>query len=83
MVMRAPAYKFLAFSLVILLAMSGMNSDSRLFCADASASDPAGRVDTEQVIELAEQNLKKERGTKEDSKGFKFPNVFDALRFIF
>ncbi|MEQ9188052.1 MAG: hypothetical protein RLP15_09985 [Cryomorphaceae bacterium] len=81
--MRAPVYKFLAFSLVILLAMSGMNSDSRLYCPDASASYTADRVDTEQVIQLAEQNLKENRGTKDDSKGFKFPNVFDALRFIF
>ncbi|NQV51789.1 MAG: hypothetical protein HQ500_01320 [Flavobacteriales bacterium] len=81
--MRAPIYKFLAISFVIVLGFSGMNADSNRFCTvDDAKNGTVQTMSTEEVIDFAENKLNKKRTSEEESEGFKFPNVFDALGFI-
>ena len=81
--MKAPVYKFVAFAFVGLMAISGFKADSHLFCDEVKAEAIASTESAQQVIDVSERSIQKRQQTEEEGSTFKFPNVFDALRFIF
>ena len=74
--MRAPVYKFLAISFVIVLGFSGMNADSNRVCTvENPKNGTVQTMSTEEVIDFAENKMNKKRSSEEESEGFKFPNL--------
>jgi hypothetical protein len=81
MAMNKLVSKFVVFSSVVLFGLSGLNGDTRICCEDTSRDGQRPLGLTDQVFSAAEKQMDEHDQT--DQETFKFPNVFDALRFIF
>ena len=77
--MKSPAIKFVALTALMLLMIAGVKSDTIVLCESEASDDSRTLVSTSKMMEAAEEQIRKE----DEEETFKFPNVFDALRFIF
>jgi hypothetical protein len=82
--MKSPIYKFSLFAFVVLLGLSGVNADNRLVEGGSDAEVEVSQNVTEsRIAQRSKDELKERRKSDQDQRDFTFPNVFDALRFIF
>lgn len=84
--MKTPFSKFIFIASFVLLLLSSVQSDNeRSQSPSVRQHMNLSEMDSEEMIAMAEKNIqrKKDKNPQPESGTFKFPNVFDALRFIF
>lgn len=82
--MKTPVSKFTMLAFVVLLVLSGVKADSRVFIADGSSSGlPTDEMIADKVAKLAERSMNRTNQPSGKRDSFTFPNVFDVFRSIF
>ena len=77
-------YIFVASFLLLLLLATRSENDLSLSSKSTDQVDFA-EMNSEEILAIVEINIqrRKDKSTQHEDGTFKFPNVFDALRFIF
>jgi len=84
--MKTPFSKFIFVASFVLLLLSATRSENDLsLSSKSSAQVDLAEMNSEEILAIAEKNIqrRKDKSTQHEDGTFKFPNVFDALRFIF
>jgi len=84
--MKTPFSKFLFIASFVLLLLSSVRSNNEVSLSSSSSHQrQLNDYSSEEIIAMAEKNIqkRKDKSAQPENGTFKFPNVFDALRFIF
>ena len=84
--MKSPFSKFIFIASFVLLLLSSVRSNNELSLSSTSSDqNHLTELNSEEIIAMAEKNIqrRKDKSAQPENGTFKFPNVFDALRFIF
>jgi hypothetical protein len=84
--MKTPFSKFLFIASFVLLLLSSVRSNNEVSLSSSSSHQrQLNDYSSKEIIAMAEKNIqkRKDKSAQPENGTFKFPNVFDALRFIF
>jgi sortase (surface protein transpeptidase) len=84
--MKTPFSKFLFIASFVLLLLSSVRSNNEVSLSSSSSHQrQLNDYSSKEIIAMAEKNIqkRKDKSAQPEDGTFKFPNVFDALRFIF